>query len=135
LIDWLVGRLVWGWAGLEVAPRNKAIAVDERMRTSDEAIFAVGDVACTPFVQPPRRAYLPLGGPANRMARIAADNMVGGLCTCGVGCVCVGGGIKWGWVVNMWAGLRGRCRGVVVEGQGGMLGCGMLGEQELVGGP
>lgn len=63
-------------AGLEVGPRG-GIKVNDRMRTSDPSIYAVGDaveiqdfVARTP-------AQVPLAGPANRQGRIAADNIFG----------------------------------------------------------
>jgi NADPH-dependent 2,4-dienoyl-CoA reductase/sulfur reductase-like enzyme/rhodanese-related sulfurtransferase len=53
------------------------IAVDDQMRTSDPAIFAVGDaVEVRDFVtgQP---TLTPLAGPANRQGRIAADAICG----------------------------------------------------------
>jgi NADPH-dependent 2,4-dienoyl-CoA reductase/sulfur reductase-like enzyme/peroxiredoxin family protein/TusA-related sulfurtransferase/rhodanese-related sulfurtransferase len=62
-------------AGLEVNQR-RAIVVNRHMQTSDPAIYSVGDVACTPYCEPPRQVWLPLGGAANRMARIAAEHMV-----------------------------------------------------------
>lgn len=55
--------------------KRKAIIVNPYMQTSDPDIYAVGDVAATPFCALPRQQWLPLGGPANRMARIAADHM------------------------------------------------------------
>jgi NADPH-dependent 2,4-dienoyl-CoA reductase/sulfur reductase-like enzyme len=61
-------------AGLGIDKR-KAIIVNEYMQTSDQDIYAVGDVVSTPYCVSPRQTYLPLGGPANRMARIAADHM------------------------------------------------------------
>jgi NADPH-dependent 2,4-dienoyl-CoA reductase/sulfur reductase-like enzyme/peroxiredoxin family protein/TusA-related sulfurtransferase/rhodanese-related sulfurtransferase len=61
-------------AGLDLTNR-KAIVVNPYMQTSDPDIYAVGDVSATPFCVLPRQQYLPLGGPANRMARIAADHM------------------------------------------------------------
>lgn len=63
-------------AGLEVGPRG-GIRVDDRMRTNDPDIFAVGDaVETTDFVlETPTQ--VPLGGPANRQGRIAADNAMG----------------------------------------------------------
>ena len=60
--------------GLELTSK-KAIVVNPFMQTSDPDIYAVGDVAATPFCVLPRQTYLPLGGPANRMARIASDHM------------------------------------------------------------
>jgi NADPH-dependent 2,4-dienoyl-CoA reductase/sulfur reductase-like enzyme/rhodanese-related sulfurtransferase len=63
-------------AGLELGPTG-GIRVDDQMRTSDPAIFAVGDaVEVRDFVtgQP---ALIPLGGPANRQGRIVADVVSG----------------------------------------------------------
>jgi len=63
-------------AGLEVGPRG-GIRVDDRMRTSDPSIYAVGDAVET-FDFPDRRpTQVPLAGPANRQGRIAADNIFG----------------------------------------------------------
>ena len=63
-------------AGLDIGPTG-GIRVDEHMRTSDPAIFAVGDaVEVTDFVTG-RPALVPLAGPANRQGRIAADNAFG----------------------------------------------------------
>jgi len=63
-------------AGLEVGPRG-GIRVDDRMRTSDPDIFAVGDaVEIRDFVTG-EPAQVPLAGPANRQGRIAADNACG----------------------------------------------------------
>ncbi|NLT58046.1 MAG: FAD-dependent oxidoreductase [Clostridiales bacterium] len=63
-------------AGLEVTERG-AIVVDGHMRTSDEHIYAVGDVV--QIFQPitGRAGYVPLAGPANKQGRIAADNIAG----------------------------------------------------------
>ncbi len=63
-------------AGLALGSRG-GIRVDEHMRTSDPAIWAVGDaVEVTDYVtgQP---ALVPLAGPAARQGRIAADNICG----------------------------------------------------------
>lgn len=61
-------------AGLALDQRG-AILVDQGMRTSDPAIYAVGDaVACaSPFTG--QAVAVPLAGPANKEARIAADNI------------------------------------------------------------
>ncbi len=64
-------------AGLELGSTG-GIKTDNRMRTSDPSIYAVGDaVEITDYVtgQP---ALVPLAGPANRQGRIAADNIFGG---------------------------------------------------------
>ena len=61
-------------AGLKLDER-KGVIVNHFMQTSQPDVYAVGDVASTPFCVAPRQKYLPLGGPANRMARIAADHI------------------------------------------------------------
>jgi len=63
-------------AGLDLGETG-GILVDEHMRTSDPAIFAVGDaVEVHDFVHG-GAALIPLAGPANRQGRIAADNIMG----------------------------------------------------------
>ena len=63
-------------AGLDVNSRG-GIVVDKHMRTSDPAIFAVGDaVEINDFVTG-QKAMIPLAGPANKQGRIAADNICG----------------------------------------------------------
>ncbi|MCL2139089.1 MAG: FAD-dependent oxidoreductase, partial [Treponema sp.] len=63
-------------AGLDINERG-GIAVDKYMRSSDPDIFAVGDaVEVTDFVTG-QAAMVPLAGPANKQARIAADNICG----------------------------------------------------------
>jgi len=63
-------------AGLEIGPRGH-IKVDASMRTSDPDIFAVGDaVEIVDFVTGQPTAVA-LAGPANKQARIAADNALG----------------------------------------------------------
>ena len=63
-------------AGLKTNARG-GICVDRHMRTSDPAIYAVGDaVEATDFVTG-QAAMVPLAGPANKQARIAADNICG----------------------------------------------------------
>lgn len=64
-------------AGLKLGEAN-GIWVNDYMQTSDEAIYAVGDAV--EFIHPlSGRSYLNyLAGPANKQARIAADNMVKG---------------------------------------------------------
>ncbi|NLH18759.1 MAG: FAD-dependent oxidoreductase [Thermotogaceae bacterium] len=61
-------------AGLELGPRG--IRVNRYMQTSDADIYAVGDAVEThhPLLNEP--TVVPLAGPANRQARIAADNML-----------------------------------------------------------
>ncbi len=63
-------------AGLSIGPRG-GIQVDDRMRTSDPSIYAVGDaVEIRDFVTG-SPTQVPLAGPANRQGRIAADNIFG----------------------------------------------------------
>lgn len=62
--------------GLELGTTG-GIKVNDQMRTSDPSVFAVGDcVESIDFVtkQP---TVIPLAGPANRQARIAADALMG----------------------------------------------------------
>ncbi|WP_152420976.1 FAD-dependent oxidoreductase [Halorubrum coriense] len=54
-----------------------AVAVDDRMRTSTPSIHAVGDVAAPPAARTGGNAWVPLGGPANRMGRVAANDIAG----------------------------------------------------------
>jgi len=63
-------------AGLKLNERG-AIVVDEHMRTSDLHIFAVGDAVEVRDAVLDEPTMLPLAGPANRQARIAADNICG----------------------------------------------------------
>ncbi|MFQ5805491.1 MAG: FAD-dependent oxidoreductase, partial [Phycisphaerae bacterium] len=63
-------------AGLELNERG-AIVVDEHMRTSDPYIYAVGDAVQVHDPVLGGTTLVPLAGPANRQARIAADNIFG----------------------------------------------------------
>ena len=63
-------------AGLEL-DESGAIAVDSAMRTSDPTIHAVGDAVAVPTVLGEGRDWVPLGGPANREGRVAANDIVG----------------------------------------------------------
>jgi NADPH-dependent 2,4-dienoyl-CoA reductase/sulfur reductase-like enzyme/peroxiredoxin family protein/rhodanese-related sulfurtransferase/TusA-related sulfurtransferase len=63
-------------AGLVLGERG-GILVDDRMRTSQADVFAVGDaIEVTDFVGG-FQTLIPLAGPANRQGRIAADNAFG----------------------------------------------------------
>jgi NADPH-dependent 2,4-dienoyl-CoA reductase/sulfur reductase-like enzyme/rhodanese-related sulfurtransferase len=63
-------------AGLAIGSTG-GILVDDRMRTSDPCIFAVGDaVEVRDFVSG-EPALIPLAGPANRQGRIAAEVILG----------------------------------------------------------
>jgi len=63
-------------AGLELNERG-AVVVDEHMRTSDPHIYAVGDAVQVRDPVLGGVTTIPLAGPANRQARIAADNICG----------------------------------------------------------
>jgi len=63
-------------AGLEIGISG-GIKVDEAMRTSDPNIYAVGDAVETRDLITGSAGILPLAGPANKQARIAADNIMG----------------------------------------------------------
>lgn len=63
-------------AGLPLGKRG-GIAVDAQMRTSDPAIFAVGDAVEVRDVITGSDMLLALAGPANRQGRIAADVIAG----------------------------------------------------------
>jgi rhodanese-related sulfurtransferase len=63
-------------AGLVIGRRG-GIVVDDRMRTSDPSIFAVGDAIEVRDVVVGQETILPLAGPANREGRIAAEAIAG----------------------------------------------------------
>ncbi|MDP0500754.1 MAG: FAD-dependent oxidoreductase [Verrucomicrobiota bacterium JB022] len=62
-------------AGLELGPRGH-IVVNEFQQTSDPDIYAVGDVVETLEPILGQRTAIPLGGPANRQGRTAADHIL-----------------------------------------------------------
>ncbi len=53
------------------------IKVDSHMRTSDENIFAAGDVVEVDEPIFGNKTHIPLAGPANKQGRIVADNIAG----------------------------------------------------------
>ena len=63
-------------AGLAVNEKGYII-VDEKMLTSDENIYALGDAALIENAITGRKSPLALAGPANRQARIVANNIMG----------------------------------------------------------
>ena len=63
-------------AGLKIGALG-GIAVDEYLRTSDPAIYAVGDAIETRDFVGGGAALLPLAGPANRQGRLVADHLFG----------------------------------------------------------
>ncbi len=63
-------------AGLEIG-RLGGLRVDAHLRTSDPAIWAVGDAIEVRHLVTGQWQLVPLAGPANRQGRIAADNVFG----------------------------------------------------------
>ena len=63
-------------AGLEVNERG-GVVVDDYLRTSDESIYALGDVIQVKHYVDGQETMIPLAGPANRQARILANNICG----------------------------------------------------------
>ncbi|MEW6333385.1 MAG: FAD-dependent oxidoreductase, partial [Thermodesulfobacteriota bacterium] len=63
-------------AGLKIGDAG-GIAVDAGMRTSDPYIYAVGDAVETTHLVAGTQVLVPLAGPANKQARVAADNICG----------------------------------------------------------
>ncbi|MFA7343586.1 MAG: FAD-dependent oxidoreductase [Terrimicrobiaceae bacterium] len=63
-------------AGLELGTRG-GIRVDDRMRTGDPRIWAVGDAVEVRDAVTGEWTLIPLAGPANRQGRIAADGICG----------------------------------------------------------
>ena len=63
-------------AGLDVGPRGHII-VDDTLQTSDPSIYAAGDVIEVNDPILGGKTAIPLAGPANKQARIVADNLVG----------------------------------------------------------
>ncbi len=64
-------------AGLATGIKG-SIVVDDHLATSDPAIYAVGDAVQVRHGVSGQSALIALAGPANRQARIAADNICGG---------------------------------------------------------
>jgi len=63
-------------AGLELGALG-GVRVDEQMRTSDPAIWAVGDMVEVRDAVTGGWALVPLAGPANRQGRLAAESIAG----------------------------------------------------------
>jgi NADPH-dependent 2,4-dienoyl-CoA reductase/sulfur reductase-like enzyme/rhodanese-related sulfurtransferase len=63
-------------AGLAIG-ESGGLAVDDRLRTSDPDILAVGDMVEVEHRVSGRKVRIPLAGPANRQGRIAASNALG----------------------------------------------------------
>lgn len=63
-------------SGIELGARGH-IVVDDRLRTSDQHIYAAGDAIEVLHPLTNRRTAIPLAGPANKQGRIVAGNMLG----------------------------------------------------------
>ncbi|MBC2607252.1 FAD-dependent oxidoreductase [Pelagicoccus albus] len=61
-------------AGLELGPREH-IVVDTFQRTSEVGVYAAGDAVQTIDRTTGQASSVPLGGPANRQGRVAADHL------------------------------------------------------------
>ncbi|NLF47098.1 MAG: FAD-dependent oxidoreductase, partial [Clostridiales bacterium] len=64
-------------AGLLLNKRG-GVVVDEYQKTSEDGIYAVGDVTEVINNVSKEKTMIPLAGPANKQARIVADNLTGG---------------------------------------------------------
>lgn len=64
-------------AGLEIGP-TRAIAVNERLETSDPDIYAGGDCVENTHLLTGEKVFTPMGSTANKHGRIIADNINGG---------------------------------------------------------
>lgn len=62
-------------AGLSLGPRGH-IVVNDFMQTSDADIYAAGDAVLTADRVDGSPTNIPMGGPANRQGRVAADHML-----------------------------------------------------------
>lgn len=65
-------------AGLQVDKATGGIAVNERMETSDPAIYAGGDCVAVRHLVTGKPACFPLGSLANRQGRVIGTNLAGG---------------------------------------------------------
>src|SRR5690606_37510628 len=63
-------------AGLDVKEKG-GIIVDKTLKTSDEYIYAIGDVVEVVDYVTGEKTMVPLAGPANKQGRIAANNIAG----------------------------------------------------------
>ncbi|MEA2192864.1 MAG: hypothetical protein QOI73_2985, partial [Solirubrobacteraceae bacterium] len=64
-------------AGIALGP-HRAIAVDARMRTSADGVWAAGDCCETRHLLHDGPAWIPLGTTANKQGRVAGTNVAGG---------------------------------------------------------
>lgn len=63
-------------AGLELSA-NGSVVVDEYLKTSDDSIYASGDMIEVTHKVSGTKVRMPLAGPANRQGRLAASNALG----------------------------------------------------------
>lgn len=63
-------------AGLDLGAKG-SIRVNDKMQTSNEYIYAVGDAIEVKDIVGGSNTVIPLAGPANKQGRIAADNIAG----------------------------------------------------------
>ncbi|MBO5769702.1 MAG: FAD-dependent oxidoreductase [Spirochaetales bacterium] len=63
-------------AGLDLGAKE-SIRVNDKMQTSNEYIYAVGDAIEVKDIVGGSNTVIPLAGPANKQGRIAADNVAG----------------------------------------------------------
>lgn len=63
-------------AGLALNAR-KGVVVDEHLKTSDDNIYALGDVVEVRHFVSGKPVMIPLAGPANKQGRICGDNLAG----------------------------------------------------------
>jgi NADPH-dependent 2,4-dienoyl-CoA reductase/sulfur reductase-like enzyme/peroxiredoxin family protein/rhodanese-related sulfurtransferase/TusA-related sulfurtransferase len=63
-------------AGLEINQRS-GIIVDKYLKTSDDFIYAIGDVIEVKDYVNKNQTMIPLAGPANKQGRIVANNILG----------------------------------------------------------
>jgi NADPH-dependent 2,4-dienoyl-CoA reductase/sulfur reductase-like enzyme/rhodanese-related sulfurtransferase len=63
-------------SGLEINNRG-AVVVNDMMQTSDNNIYALGDVIQVKNYVTNQNDFIPLAGPANRQARVVANNIIG----------------------------------------------------------
>jgi CoA-dependent NAD(P)H sulfur oxidoreductase len=64
-------------AGIQLGTTG-AVAVSDRMETSESTIYAAGDCAEAMHLVSERAVYFPLGTTANKQGRVAGDNAAGG---------------------------------------------------------
>jgi len=64
-------------AGLNIGARG-GVQVNNKLQTNDQAIYAIGDVIEVEDFVSHSVTMIPLAGPANKQARIAANNICGG---------------------------------------------------------